>query len=477
MASGCQVTNFGRNVVFVPAAIEQPGDTAALKAALKFHREKPMRCMGAHHSWSRVCATEGVLFDLCHLDEVKIEVLPDNGTEGRVRVGGGCTLTRLLEELRRDDCTLPTLGAITKQTIAGAISTGTHGSGHQSLSHIVEEVRLAHLDEKGTPQIAKIDAGADLLAARCALGSLGVIVEAVLRIRKRYRIEERVQKTKALDEVLAEPKQGSLTQFALLPWSWTYVVYRRKKADAEGSRWRALICRAWNFIFTDLVLHLFLKFLLLPWAQVFGERSIRSFFRILPWLIRTGPARIDDSEAILTMHHDLFRHVEMELFVREEHLADAIAAIRQIVEIAGAGATQMDRLSALAPERRDEVWRLRGAYTLHYPLFFRRVRPDETLLSMTSGVGEPGGDWYSISFFTYRRPREDFDRFAGVVARCMRDLFGARLHWGKYFPLPLQDAARAYPGFEDFAAVCRRYDPGKRFAYLDTAAAQSTPAA
>jgi len=476
MAQGRPMANFGGNVAFVPQAIERPRNAAELAAALRRHRDKRMRCIGARHSWSRIVVTEGVLLDLCQLNHVGVETSARDGPEKAVRVGGGCTLKRLLEALRRDGYTLPTLGAITKQTVAGAISTGTHGSGSHSLSNFVDEVRVANLDANGEPRIETLDSGTDLQAARCALGSLGVIVEAVLRIRRRYRIEERVQKTEVLDEVLAGQEAWPLQQFALLPWSWTYVVYRRRPVEAEGSPWRALLCRAWNFLATDVGLHLILKFLLLC-AKVFGERLIRSFFRCLPQLIVAGPARIDDSEAILTMHHDLFRHVEMELFVPESRLSDAIAAIRQIVEIAGEGATRMDRLSALAPERRDEVWKLRGAYTLHYPLFFRRVLPDETLLSMTSAAEQPVSAWYSISFFTYRRPGEDFDRFAGTLARCMRELFGARLHWGKYFPLPLQEAARAYPGFEDFADACRRLDPGNRFAYLDTTAGQPRPAA
>jgi hypothetical protein len=61
-----------------------------------------------------------------------------------VRVGAGCTLQTLLDKLHAaTDQTLPTFGAVKKQTIAGAISTGTHGSGLQSLSHFVTNVRIA----------------------------------------------------------------------------------------------------------------------------------------------------------------------------------------------------------------------------------------------------------------------------------------------------------------------------------------------
>ena len=59
-----------------------------------------------------------------------------------VRVGAGCRLQDLLDRLHAaTNQTLPTLGAIKRQTVAGAISTGTHGSGRQSLSHFVSRVR------------------------------------------------------------------------------------------------------------------------------------------------------------------------------------------------------------------------------------------------------------------------------------------------------------------------------------------------
>jgi len=70
-----------------------------------------------------------------------------------VRVGAGCTL-QLLDKLHATtDQTLPTLGAVKKQTIAGAISTGTHGSGRQSLSHFVANVRIAAYDSAGRATI------------------------------------------------------------------------------------------------------------------------------------------------------------------------------------------------------------------------------------------------------------------------------------------------------------------------------------
>jgi hypothetical protein len=455
-----RVDNFGGNIAFVPAASYRPRDAEEVLACLRRHPGERIRCIGAGHSWSPVLATDGVLLDLRHLNHVEIDA-----SARLVRVGAGCTLGRLLGALRREALTLPTLGAITRQSVAGATSTGTHGSGAPSLSHFVEEVSVASFDPATrAPRIVQFRDGPELRAARCALGCLGIVVEIVFRVRPTYRIVEIAQKTAATRNVLGGAREWPLQQFALLPWSWTYLVYRRKETSEPVNLPRALLCRAWSLVVNDVFLHLLLKGLLL-YARIAGERVIRSFFIRLTRHIVTGPRRVDDSKAILTLHHDCFRHVEMELFVPAPCLRRAIVAIRQLVRIAGGVTARLGPLGALRPELREEAWKLRGAYTLHYPLFFRRVEQDDTLVSMAAAGAQPGEDWYSISLFTYRDAGEEFARFAGTVARCMIELCGARLHWGKYFPIPLQAAAASYPRYAEFREICRRYDPQQRHWY------------
>ncbi|MDX1376948.1 MAG: FAD-binding protein [Burkholderiales bacterium] len=472
MARARPVVNFGGNIAFVPAAIERPRSADEVLDVLRRNAKQRVRCIGAGHSWNRILATDGVLLDLGALDSVEVVA-----AENLVRVGAGCTLERLLGTLRTAGYTLPTLGAVTMQTVAGAISTGTHGTGRESLSHFVVEAKVATLDPTtGEAGVTRFREGEALRAARCALGALGVIVELALRIEPAYRVEERVECVDSLEAVLEGRDDWPLQQFALLPWCWRYVVFRRRRSERPGGGLRARVLRWLNFLGTDVLLHVVLR-LVLGWAGVFGEGAIRAFYRrVLPHVILKYRDRVDDSQTILTMRHDLFPHVEMELFVPEDRLPEAVAAIRQLVELAGEGATRIDRLSGLEPALIDAVWKLRGSYTLHYPLFFRRVLPDDTLVSMTSAADRPVRAWISISFFTYRAPREDFARFAETVARCMTALVGARVHWGKYLPLAPEQAAGGYRDFAKFAAICARHDPHGRFGYFDMAAAAARPA-
>lgn len=451
-------TNFGRNVRFVPAAIYRPRSPAEVLVCMRRHPGERLRCIGSGHSWSRIIATDGVLFDLRYLKRVRID--PEKRL---VRAGAGCTLRRLLRCLRREGLTLPTLGATTRQTVAGAIATGTHGSGAPSLSHFVRKVKLAtFLPVSRKPALVTLSKSMWLRAARCALGCLGVVVEVELEVVPAYRIEERVEKTDCLKDVLDRQAAWPLQQFALFPWNWTYVVYRRRPTQARGSRLRALACRAWNRAYNDVALHLFLKGLLFC-ARLLGDWLIRSFQARPPAYLFAGPTRIDASEVILTMCHP-FRYVELELFVPEEKLREAIAGLRELAEIAGEGA-EIKALAPLSTALKEEVWKLRDSYTLHYPLAVRRVLPEDTLVSMASPARDPVQAWYSISLISYRGADESFARFAATAARCMIELAGARLHWGKYFPIPLEAAAASYPRFAEFEDLCRRYDRERRFWY------------
>ncbi len=138
------IVNFGRNVSFQPQVIVSPRSEDELLQAMKQYAGRRIRAMGRLHSWSEAARSDDVLLDLRHLNSVKTEQ-----RDGRVWavIGAGCQMKRVLSELERQaGATTPSIGLITEQAIAGAISTGTHGSGKNSLSHYIDEVRVATYD-------------------------------------------------------------------------------------------------------------------------------------------------------------------------------------------------------------------------------------------------------------------------------------------------------------------------------------------
>jgi hypothetical protein len=173
---------------------------------------------------------------------------------------------------------------------------------------------------------------------------------------------------------------------------------------------------------------------------------------------------IDDSSQILKMRHDLYTHVEMELFVPAGHLSHAAAFVEWVLRCCGGESGQMPAILAddgFGPNVASEVEALKGSYVHGYPITFRQVLRDDTLISMTSG--DEADVWYAISLITYQRETRAFSKMAGVMARAMASAYRARPHWGKICPLDTETIAALYPSLPRFRAHCASIDPQQVF--------------
>lgn len=471
--------NFGRNVRWSPREYRAPASEEEVLDILSVCASRKIRVVGALHSWSDIVPGDDVVLDMTRLSEVK--VAPDRTT---VTVGPGCRIAALLDALRSHNLTLPTIGAVTRQTIGGAISTGTHGSGKPSLSHYVRAMRIAtyHPDTR-RPFVLELNAEecpegdqrrAKLHTARCSLGYLGVILSVTLECRPRYDVSETLALVDSLDEVLGRADEYPLQQFFSIPYAWTYYVYRRRdagdprRATPVVTRLGALAYRAYKWLIVDVLLHLIVKVLAIG-SRVRLLRSgsrrpggvTRWFYRyILPRLALRGVTVIDASEHILTLHHDLYRHIEMEVLVPARHIREGLGLVRYITdEFAGEPTRPPATIRAGPPPSIVQALsQYRGTYTHHYVIVCRRVHADETLISMTCGNGD---DFYSMSFFNYSGLNPNFSNYCDALARCLADLYEARLHWGKYIPPAFAETIRnTYPAdrLELFRRICSRYD-------------------
>jgi hypothetical protein len=325
----------------------------------------------------------------------------------------------------------------------------------------VTRIRAAVFDaQSGPPEIREFSEGSELLAARCGLGCMGVILSVELPTVPKYRIAETIRIRQSIPEILALYETVPLTQFLWAPWAWTWVVFERAVTERApqtfGEKFNTLFFRAYNLVGQDIAFHMLVNL-----TRVMGARVTKAFHRFSPALLIKDRERIDESHHVLTMQHHLFRHEEMELFVRQSDLEPAMEFLRHATEVFDGAdkplpATFAERLAGTGLAA--ELARLRGSYTHHYPLFCRRVMPEETLVSMGSSIDEPH---ISISIFTYCRPRvrKAYYAFCGFLARAFMHLFKARLHWGKHFPLNHADIAPLYPRLDEFRALCRSSDP------------------
>jgi L-gulono-1,4-lactone dehydrogenase len=184
----------------LPVRIERPKGRAELVEAVRRATDEgsTVRAVGAGHSFTDVACTGGVLLRMDRLDRV----LDVDREAGLVKVEAGIGLRALSETLWGYGMALENLGDIDKQTVSGAISTGTHGTGarFRNLSTQVEAVELVLPD--GTLLDVSADSELDALpGVRVGLGALGVIATVTLRTVPAFTIR-RVDSPLALDRTL-----------------------------------------------------------------------------------------------------------------------------------------------------------------------------------------------------------------------------------------------------------------------------------
>ena len=451
------IHNFGKNVSFEPKSFVEPENEKEVLQLLKRHHGQSIRVAGSRHAWSNAIETDGLLISLRRLDHVRVDK-----QHGTVHVGAGCQVKNLLSHLKSHNLTLPSLGLIDEQTIAGATATGTHGSGKHSLSHYIKRVRIAHFDSQtGEPVISVVDSGLELQAARCSLGLMGVIVELELEARDAYQVEEHIERHESLDSILAAEEKTPLQQFFLIPWSWHIFAQHRTESTQARSRW-AWLYRIYIHIGIDWALHLVI---LLMVKLLRFNFLIRGFYRfLLPLALVRKWRVIDESPKMLTMEHELFRHIEIELFVTRSQLENALEYLKKTIECFGGQNKNIQTNSTNIDDPIPEEFI--GTYSHHYPICIRRILSDDTLISMASPIAESDHeDWYAISLISYEWPsrRSGFFAFANFLAPNMKRRFSARCHWGKYNPLTLQDNEDLYPKMAEFQRIAKSFDPDGQF--------------
>ncbi len=463
--SGCRMElwNFGRNVISRPRDLYTPRDEAEVLRILDRHAGQRIRVVGSWHSWSRVLESDQVLLDLRHLNHVEIAAVSPPTS---VRIGGGCQIKQVLAALERlAGMTLPSVGFISEQTVAGAISTSTHGSGAHSLSQYVLEVRVARYDQTtGQAAIVTIDAGDELLAARCSLGALGIILSVTMQIRPLYHVEETFREYRTVEDVLAQQRQYPLQQFYLVPWRWTLFAQHRR--EVQGASSATLWLYQWyRFLVFDVAMHLVILTLV---KLLRAHAVVRAVFRwVIPACVVRNWSVIGPASRQLIMEHELFRCVETEVFVRGSQLSDALQFVKLTLVAADNARTDLPAryLQQLADSGTEQkLQQLRGRYCHHYPICVRRVLPEQTLISMASEQGlqitQADGDWFAITLTNYHRgeQRRPFDQLAEFLTGSMATLFAARPHWGKICQAKASQITALYPGFERFRELVQQAD-------------------
>lgn len=385
-----------------------------------------VRPIGSGHSWSPIAVPEQVALDLSELSRV----LEIDAAARTVRVQAGITLAALNRALDRVGLALPILGSISAQTIAGAISTGTHGSSlvHGNLASLLEEIVI--VTPAGDRRVLARDRDESFDAAAVSLGALGVITEVVLRMCPAFALIGEVEAMPILEVARALDAIATSAEYVKVWWlpgaEGAHVFrYRRTPIaphDLRVSRW--------------LDTHVTNR-LVFPAALAIGARVprwTRAINRVVAQSYLERPA--------VPMRSDLAFNVAMPPIHREAEYAFDLPRAA-------------DALGRLA-ERVE-----RESIAVNFPIEVRFVREDAAWMS--PAFGRP-----TCQIGGYMSESADLSRFFTAFHALAREL-EARPHWGKETNVDAEHVRRVYPRRDAFVTLARSWDPDGtlRNAFLD----------
>ena len=376
----------------------------------------PIRAVGAGHSFSPVVPTDGTLVTLDRIAGVENY----DAKTHQADVLGGTRLYRMADDLAEMGLAFDNMPDINKQSLAGAISTSTHGTGAEigSLSTFMQSLRL--VTASGKVIDCSATKNADLFqAARVSIGSLGLITKARVQARPLYKLKRRVwvqpveEMLEALPELEAKHRNF---EFYYVPYSGLALgISNDETDDAEtptplseddDSLMQLKMLQDW-----------------LGWAPGMRRWAIQKAFGDYP-----VEERVDFSHKTLTSERGV-RFNEMEYHLPREAAPDVLREIIKTIET--------------------------NNIRVFFPIEFRTVAADDIWLSPFYGRK-------SASIAVHQFHEWDYhDYFAAVEA--IHKKHEGRPHWGKINTLRAKDFAALYPKWNDFLKIRKELDPTGKF--------------
>ena len=414
------ISNWAGNVTFQPQQVNSPSSAADIASLIVTAREqkRQVRVIGSGHSFTRLIETEDVLISLDDLQGVIFQ----EGSRAVVRAG--TKLKRLGVELYELGLGQPNLGDIDVQSLAGAVSTGTHGTG-TDLGVISTQVRsLTLINGKGERIRCSASENPELFsAARVSLGALGVMVDIEIEVQAAYRLAMTQKKSTlqdSLDHFEAYNRDYRHFEFFWFPHSKT-VLQKFTTETKEESRAVTL-----SQHFSEVVLENTLFELISRLSRLFP--SLAPAISRICGQFASGNQRLDWSHKVFASLRWV-KFVEMEYGVPLKSFKNVIEEIE--AEIADAN------------------------HLVHFPIECRFVKGDDIWLSPAHGE-----DRAFISVHMYRgMPHEKY--FAAMEKIFLK--YGGRPHWGKMHSLKAAQLKPLYPNWDDFQKQRSIMDPDGLF--------------
>jgi L-gulonolactone oxidase len=400
-----------------PRSVEAVADKV-LQARL---RQETIKCVGSGHSFTAAAVTQGHLLTLENLTGI----ISIDRARHLVKVKAGTTLSVLNELLHEEGLALPNLGDIAYQTVAGSISTSTHGTG-VTLTGLAGQVRgFTLVNGEGEVLECNGEQNSDIFdLGRVSVGALGVITDYTLQAVPAFRLHA-IENALPLDVVLERIDEfvDSNDHFEFFwlphtPWALTKRNNRTEEPLQPLPKVRGWVEKTFmeNVAFGALC-HL-------------GKLRPALIPRLATALPSSGKREyVNDSYKIFASPR-IVRFYEMETAIPRAHLVPALKEIRAMIESRG--------------------------YLLNFPVEVRFTAADDVPLSTAY---ERESAYIAVHVFKGMEYEPYFKDVEAILKN-----YGARPHWGKLHFQDSSDLSRQYRRFDDFLELRNRLDPQRVFA-------------
>ena len=411
-------SNWAGNQLSKPVRIERPSSESEVVEIVRRSVAEHLRVkvVGSGHSFTGIAVPDEVMIDLAQMNRV---VNVDH-VGGVITVQAGIVLSDLNAYLESHKLSMPNLGDVTYQTLAGAVSTSTHGTGLQRTGLAAQIRAFKLVTASGEVLTCDPVQNAEIFhCGRVSLGALGVITEVTLNVIPAFNlraVEQPMRISHVLDNFAQLIQENDFFEFYWVPHTkWALTKANNVSMDAIDSPGR--FATWYNKMFME--------------NYAFGLlcRVGRLFPKLIPKLATILPSSgrveyVNVSHRIFSSKR-LVKFYEMEYSIALESLVPALREVMQMVEDRG--------------------------FLISFPVEVRCTGSDDIPLSTSTGRRSA---YIAVHMFKGC----EYTEYFAAVETILRKHEG-RPHWGKIHNLDASDISSLYPEYQRFIEVRNQLDP------------------
>ncbi|MGG8405410.1 D-arabinono-1,4-lactone oxidase [Streptomyces sp. 12297] len=418
--------NWAGNVSATPARVAAPATVGALQEEVRRAATDGLKvkAVGTGHSFTAAAATDGLLVR----PQALAGILEVDRAAGTVKVAAGTALKDLNTALARQGLSLVNMGDIMEQTVSGATSTGTHGTGRDSASIAAQIVALELVTADGSLLTCSADGTEEeravFAAARIGIGALGIVTAITFAVEPLFLLtarEEPMRFEQVAEEFETHYAENEHFEFYWFPHTGNCNTKRNNRSAGPPAPPGAVSAWIDDELLSNGVFQVACSVgrafpAAVPGIARVASRALSArTYTDIPYKVFTSPRRV--------------RFVEMEYALPRERVVEALRELKAMVD--------------------------RSDLRIGFPVEVRTAPADDIALSTASGR-----DTAYIAVHMYRgTPYQAYF----TAAERIFTAHGGRPHWGKVHTRDAEYLASVYPRFAEFAKVRDRLDPDRVF--------------